>query len=57
LFLSRGVNQRLEAKLKRELRDGARVVSHQFDMGAWVPDRIVPAEDGTSLYLWTIRKQ
>jgi Methyltransferase domain len=57
LFLSRGINQRLEAKLKRELRDGARVVSHQFDMGAWVPDQIVAAEDGTSLYLWTIRKQ
>lgn len=56
LFLSRGINQRLEAKLKRELREGTRVVSHQFDMGTWKPDRIVPAEDGTSLYLWTIGK-
>ena len=57
LFLSQSVNRRLEAKLKRELRDGARVVSHQFDMGDWRPDRTVAAEDGTSLYLWTIRKR
>jgi predicted RNA methylase len=56
LFLSQSVNRRLEAKLKRELKDGARVVSHQFDMGEWAPDLTVAAEDGTSLYLWTIRK-
>ena len=57
LFLSQSVNRRLEAKLKRELKDGARVVSHQFDMGEWTPDLTVAAEDGTSLYLWTIRKR
>jgi hypothetical protein len=57
LFLSQSVNRRLEAKLKRELRDGARVVSHQFDLGDWAPDRTVAAEDGTSLYLWTISKR
>jgi len=56
LFLSHSTNRRLEAKLKRELRDGARVVSRQFDMGEWAPDLTVRAEDGTSLYLWTIRR-
>src|SRR5262245_6167471 len=56
LFLSQSVNRRLEAKLKRELRTGARVVSHQFDMGDWPPERTVRAGDGTSLFLWTIRK-
>jgi hypothetical protein len=30
-------------------------VSRQFDMGEWAPDLTVRAEDGTSLYLWTIR--
>ena len=55
LFLSDRVNQRLEAKLKRELKPGARIVSHQFRIGDWVPDRTVPAADGTSLFLWTIR--
>jgi hypothetical protein len=57
LFLSQSVNRRLEAKLKRELKDGARVVSHQFDMGEWTPDQTVAAEDGTSLYLWTIKRR
>ena len=56
LFLSESVNRRLEAKLKRELRNGARVVSHQFDMGNWAPERTVRAGDGTSLFLWTIRR-
>lgn len=56
LFLSQSINRRLEAKLKRELRNGARVVSHQFDMGEWKPDLTVEAEDGTSLYRWTVRK-
>jgi hypothetical protein len=55
LFLSDRVNQRLEAKLKRELKPGARVVSHQFRIGDWVPDRTVTAADGTSLFLWVIR--
>jgi predicted methyltransferase len=56
LFLSQSVNRRLEPKLKRELKNGARIVSHQFDMGEWVPERTVRAGDGTSLFLWTIRK-
>src|SRR5438034_464540 len=55
LYLSPAVNRRLEPKLKRELRPGARIVSRQFDMGGWRPDRTVTAEDGTILYLWTIR--
>lgn len=55
LFLSLTVNRQLEAKLRRELRPGTRVVSHQFPIGGWTPDEIVRAEDGTNLYLWTIR--
>jgi cyclopropane fatty-acyl-phospholipid synthase-like methyltransferase len=55
LFLSESVNRRLEAKLKRELPNGARVVSRQFAIGDWAPDRTERAADGTSLFLWTIR--
>lgn len=55
LFLSDAVNRRLEAKLKRELKPGTRVVSRQFRIGDWEPDRIMTAADGTSLFLWTIR--
>jgi Methyltransferase domain len=55
LYLSPTVNRRLASKLKRELRPGARIVSRQFDMGEWTPETSVTAEDGTRLYLWTIR--
>jgi SAM-dependent methyltransferase len=54
LYLSPGMNRQLEPKLKRELRPGARVVSHQFSIGYWTPDKVVRAEDGTDLFLWTI---
>jgi SAM-dependent methyltransferase len=53
MWLSNTVNMRLESKLKRELRPGARVVSHQFPIGTWPPDRTIRAE-GKDLYLWTI---
>jgi SAM-dependent methyltransferase len=55
LYLSPGVNRGLESKLKRELRPGTRVVSHQFPIGTWLPEKVVRSEDdGTDLYLWTI---
>jgi len=48
------VNSRLERKLKRELPAGARIVSHRFPIGTWAPDKTIQAEDGTSLFLWTV---
>jgi SAM-dependent methyltransferase len=53
LWLSETVNARLEEKLKRELRPGARVVSHQFPIGKWMPEKQIVA-DGEDIYLWTI---
>jgi hypothetical protein len=53
MWLSATVNQRLEAKLKRELRPGARIVSRQFPIGAWTPDQTVKVADEV-LRLWTI---
>jgi predicted RNA methylase len=55
LFLSPGVNARLEEKLTRELRPGTRIVSHQFGIGRWVPAQTVRAADGTNLYLWVVK--
>jgi cyclopropane fatty-acyl-phospholipid synthase-like methyltransferase len=55
LFLLPRINQELIPKLKRELRPGTRIVSHQFDMGEqWPPDR---SEDvnGLMIYLWIVR--
>jgi 16S rRNA A1518/A1519 N6-dimethyltransferase RsmA/KsgA/DIM1 with predicted DNA glycosylase/AP lyase activity len=54
LWLSTSVNLRLEAKLKRELKSGTRVVSRQFPIGAWTPDQTIHVGDET-LRLWTIR--
>ena len=55
LFLSPNINQRLQPKLKRELKPGARVVSHRFPMPPeWKPDRDI-AVKGTHVFLWVLR--
>jgi SAM-dependent methyltransferase len=54
LWLSNPVNRRLEAKLKRELRPGTRIVSRQFPIGDWPPDQTVHVGDEI-LRLWTVR--
>jgi len=54
LFLSPEVNRRLLPKLRRELRPGTRIVSHQFRLGSWPPAETVRAEDGTNLFLWIV---
>ena len=54
LYLSNSINRRLASILQRQLKPGARIVSHRFDMGDWKPDADVGLE-GTRVYLWTIR--
>ena len=55
LFLLPRVNQELIPKLRRELRPGTRIVSHQFDMGEqWPPEKSQDV-NGLMIYLWTIR--
>ena len=54
MYLSESVNSRLEPKLRRELRPGARIVSHQFPIGSWTPDETIHVDNET-VYLWTIR--
>ena len=53
LYLLPDVNMRLRPILLKQLRTGARVVSHAFDMGDWKPDKEIKA-DGRTLYLWTV---
>jgi hypothetical protein len=56
LWLNDAMNARLEPKLRSELRPGTRVVSHQFPIGQWKPDRTMRAEyDGTDLFLWIVQ--
>jgi SAM-dependent methyltransferase len=54
LYLSTSVNRQLEPKLRRELKPGTRIVSHQFRIGTWPPERTLRADDGTDLFLWTV---
>jgi SAM-dependent methyltransferase len=53
LFLWPEVNLRLRPKLLRELRPGARVVSHWHDMGDWKPDKTIEVS-GRKVHLWII---
>jgi SAM-dependent methyltransferase len=54
LYLLPELNRRLKPKLFAELRPGARVVSHEWDMGKdWPPDRYIKL-DGDGIYLWVM---
>jgi cyclopropane fatty-acyl-phospholipid synthase-like methyltransferase len=55
LFLLPRLNQELIPKLRRELRPGTRIVSHQFDMGEQWPPEKAQDVNGLMIYLWTIR--
>ena len=55
LFLLPRINQELIPKLRRELRPGTRIVSHQFDMGAQWPPEQAQDVNGLMIYLWTVR--
>jgi SAM-dependent methyltransferase len=57
LYLSADLNRKLRPKLLAELKPGSRIVSHDFDMGDWTPERVVRVwDDGREqvLYLWTV---
>ncbi|MGH7324387.1 MAG: SAM-dependent methyltransferase [Candidatus Rokuibacteriota bacterium] len=57
LYLGEDVNVRLRPKLLRELRPGARVVSHDFTMRDWRPDRTQPVRSAGrvhTLYAWVV---
>ncbi len=59
LYLLSSSNVKLRPRLQSQLKPGSRIVSHQFGMGDWQPDKIETFTDsnGTSrtLYLWTIK--
>ncbi len=53
LYLLPDLNVKLRPKLWAELKHGSRVVSHQFEMGDWKPEKKL--ESGTrTIYFWTI---
>ena len=57
IYLSAHVNLRLRPKLQSELRPGSRIVSNNYDMGDWLPERTVELSLPSGLrrvFLWTI---
>ncbi len=53
LYLLPDVNLRLRPKLLKDLKAGTRIVSHQFDMGDWKPDKKIEL-GWRNVYLWTV---
>ena len=53
LYLLPDLNVKLRPRLWNELKPGTRVVSHQFDMADWKPEKQVELA-GRTIYFWTI---
>jgi tRNA G37 N-methylase Trm5 len=59
MYLYPAANLRLRAAIRRQLKAGSRVVSHNSNMGDWKPDRVEQMTDSAgflrTIYLWRIR--
>lgn len=53
MYLLSSINMKLRPKLFRELKPGTRIVSHDFDMDDWTPDRQKEV-NGHTVYYWVI---
>ncbi|MEE9165893.1 MAG: nucleotidyltransferase family protein [Candidatus Neomarinimicrobiota bacterium] len=60
LYLPRSMNLKLKNTIQRELQPGARIVSHEYEIGNWPPVKteIVLDAIGTShmIFMWKIHK-
>ena len=53
LYLLPDLNVKLRPRLWEDLKPGTRIVSHQFDMGTWKPEKRLES-NGRVVYFWTI---
>lgn len=53
LYLLPDLNVKLRPRLLAELKPGTRILSHQFDMGDWAPEKKLES-DGRTVYFWTV---
>ncbi len=59
LYLLPNINVKLRPQLFKQLKPGTRIVSHDFDMGEWKPERVVQVKGPTrehTLYYWVVPK-
>jgi len=55
LYLLPSLNVKLRPKLWQDLKPGTRIVSHDFDMGDWAPEKEISIDDGGhTIYLWKV---
>jgi SAM-dependent methyltransferase len=56
MYLLTSVNAKLKPKILAEMKPGARVVSHAFDMGDWKPDKTVRVKESADrvIYFWVV---
>ncbi len=53
LYLTSSGNLKLRSKLEKELKDKARVVSHDFEISGWTPYRVIRGDPpGHTIYLY-----
>ena len=60
LYLLPDINVKLRPKLFKDLKPGTRIVSHDFDMGEWKPERVVQVQGPNrehTVYYWVVPKQ
>jgi hypothetical protein len=61
LYIGDDLGARLAPVLQKNLKPGARVVSHRFTLGDWKPDSTieVKGKDGDSytLHMWTVKEK
>ena len=59
LYMGNEFNDLLRPVLEKQLKPGARIVSHRFVMGDWKPDetKTITGEDGDEylIHLWTVK--
>lgn len=58
LYMSDELNEQLRPILQAKLKPGSRIVSHQFRMGNWKPEKTETIEvdgDSSEIFLWTIQ--
>lgn len=53
LYLTSSGNLKLRSKMEKELKDKARVVSHDFEISGWTPYRVIRGDPpGHTIYLY-----
>ena len=56
LYLLPHLNLKLRSTLRQQLQSGARIISRDFDLGDWPPDRVmqISEPEECTLYCWTV---